>query len=418
MAGTAAGDRYVVISADCHAGASMDTYREYLDPAFLDEYDAWRAAFVVPFEDLMDPQAEEYKRNYDSKVRQHDLKADGIVGEVIFPNTIPPFFSTLAFLEGDPENAEALRRSWAGLHAHNRWLVDFCNELPGRRAGVAQVWLDDMDEALDEIRRVKEAGVFGGILLPIPAPGGQMPPLHAPYYEPLWALCEDLDVPVNAHGGGGIPDEGEYPASGAMIFTSGGWYAWRPLTQLIVSGVFERHPRLKLAVTETGNAWVPQTLRNLDWLCERTRAVPNSIEAKFAGDAIKELSLTPSEYWARNCWHGASFMGQVDCELRYEEGVDKMMWGSDYPHHEGTFPYTREALRWTFQGVDPTEVQQIVGGNAATMYGFDLDALAPVAAEIGPTVEELAGPMDASEIPPDAWCEALAVDRRPVGRFF
>jgi predicted TIM-barrel fold metal-dependent hydrolase len=418
MTGAAAGDRYAVISADCHGGASMDMYREYLDPAYREDYDAWRAAFVVPFEDLMDPTAEEYKRNHDSSIRQRDLEADGIVGEVIFPNTIPPFFSTLAFLQGAPESGEELRRSWAGLRAHNRWLADFCNELPGRRAGVAQVWLNDLDEAIAELRRVREAGLFGGILLPIPATNGNLPPLQAPYYEPLWSACEDLDVPINCHGGGGQPDEFEYPAAGAMIFTSGAWFTWRPMTQLVISGVFERYPRLRLAVTEAGHTWVPQTLQNLDWLYDRCFRVPDSIEGKFCGETMKNLSMKPSDYWARNCWFGASFMGQPDCELRYEEGVDKIMWGSDYPHHEGTAPHTRAALRWTFQGVDSTEVQQMIGGNAATMYGFDIEALVPIAAEVGPTVDELAGPINASEIPADAWCEALEVVRRPVGRFF
>ena len=132
MAGAAAGDRYVVISADCHAGASMETYREYLDPTFRDEYDAWRAGVRRPVRGPADTAAQEYRRNYDSRVRQRDLEADGIVGEVVFPNTIPPFFSSCRSSAADPANGRgATAASWAGLHAHNRWLADFCNELPG-----------------------------------------------------------------------------------------------------------------------------------------------------------------------------------------------------------------------------------------------------------------------------------------------
>src|SRR5437763_13370644 len=86
-------DRYVVISADCHAGASMETYREYLDPAFRDEYNDWRATFQNPFADLADTTSREYLRNFDNTIRQHDLEGDGIVGEIIFPNTVPPFFT-------------------------------------------------------------------------------------------------------------------------------------------------------------------------------------------------------------------------------------------------------------------------------------------------------------------------------------
>jgi predicted TIM-barrel fold metal-dependent hydrolase len=416
MTGAAAGDRYVVISADCHAGASMDTYREYLVPSLRAEYDAWRATFAVPFEDLRDTGSEEYRRNFDSTVRQRDLEADGIVAEVVFPNTIPPFFSSFPFLGGDPGTVEAYRRQWAGLQAHNRWLVDFCAELPGRRAGVAQILLRDVDAALAEIRWTKEAGLFGGILLPIPVAGTDVPPLNATCYEPLWALCEDLDVPITVHGGGGAPDEGDHPGTGAMIFMEHGWYAIRPLHRLVFAGVFERHPRLRFAITETTGCWVPQTLANMDWMWERLRT-EGTVQSRFGGDEARRLPLPPSGYWRRNCWQGASFMGPTEAAARYDIGVDRLMWGSDYPHHEGTHPYTREALRMAFADVDPAEVQLIVGGNAAALYGFDLAALAPIAARVGPSVTEVATPVDPADIPADAHCEALTQHLRPAGRF-
>lgn len=419
MTGAEAGDRYVVISSDGHAGASMDAYREYLESSWYEEYDAWRAGYVSPWADHMDTDSDDYKRNFDSSLRQRELEADGVVGEVLFPNTIPPFFSSSSsFLESAPSGAEALRRSWAGLRAHNRWLADFCNELPGRRAGVAQIWLNELDVAFDEIRWIKGAGIFGGILLPLPVPGDGLPPLHAAHYEPLWALLEDLDIPISIHGGGGMPDDGNDDVGRAVMWSTGGWYAVKPLTQLIVAGVFERHPGLRVAITEAANLWVPQTLRNLDWLLDRCKRVPASVEALVPGPALAKLSMKPSEYWARNCWHGASFMNHGLCELRYDEGVDKIMWGSDYPHYEGTFPYTRESLRWTFQGLEAAEVQMMLGANAAAMYGFEMEALALLAKDIGPTVEELFGPMEASEIPTGAWTEALETELRPAGRFY
>jgi predicted TIM-barrel fold metal-dependent hydrolase len=416
--GAAAGDRYVVISADCHAGGTMDQYREYLDPDLREDYDAWRAMFTVPFPDLVDPTTENYRRNHDSAMRARELEAGGIVGEVLFPNTIPPFFSNLAFLQGAPDDREGLRHTWGGLRAHNRWLADFCSELAGRRAGVAQVWLDDLDVAIAEVRRTKEAGIFGGVLLPIPAINGRQPPLQSAYYEPFWAACQDLDVPITVHGGSGQANEFDDRCIGTMILATAAWYTWRPLTQLIVAGVFERYPRLRFAITEAGHTWVPQTLANLDWLYEKTLRDPRSSEGQVCRRDFEQLSMKPSGYWARNVWFGASFIGPPDVELRYETGVDRIMWGSDYPHHEGTDPHTREALRWTFQGVDPDEVQQMVGRNAARMYGFDIDALVPVAADVGPTIAELAGPMDASEIPPDTTCETFETVRRPAGRFF
>src|SRR5208282_1003031 len=118
-------EHYVVISADGHAGASMDTYLEYLDPALRDEFHEWRRSFVNPFPDLQDPESREYRRNCDHSIRQEDVEGDGVVGEVLFPNTIPPFFpGGMPFNTPAPASAEELRRRWAGIHAHNRWLAD------------------------------------------------------------------------------------------------------------------------------------------------------------------------------------------------------------------------------------------------------------------------------------------------------
>jgi hypothetical protein len=75
------------------------------------------------------------------------------------------------------------------------------------------------------------------------------------------------------------------------------------------------------------------------------------------------------------------------------------MWGSDYPHDEGTAPFTREHLRALFHDTDPAQLRNLLGGNAASLYGFDLDALAPLAAQFGPTVEEISVPL--TEMPPE-----------------
>jgi hypothetical protein len=243
----------------------LDTYREYLESAFLPDFEEWRSTFVnpMPFDDMRDIESLEYRRNFDTALRQQELESDGIVGEVVFPNTIPPFFPTLSFLDTDVENPEELRLRWAGLRAHNRWLADFCAELPGRRAGVGQILLHDIESALDEIRRIKQSGLFGGVLLPIPTPGSGVAPLHAACYEPVWALCEELEVPIAAHGGGGVPNEGAHPASGAMIWVDSAWFSRRPLAHLIFGGVFERHPGLKFRHNGNRELMGPRDTREL-----------------------------------------------------------------------------------------------------------------------------------------------------------
>ena len=396
--------RYVVVSADCHAGATLDTYRAYLEARHLDEFEAWRRGRDASG-------AQDDRRNFDGAVRQADLEGDGIVAEVLFPNTVSPFHPGTPLLGArDVADARELELRWAGIRAHNRWLADFCRELPGRRAGVAEILLEDVEAAVAEIRWAKEAGLQGGILLPNPNADSKVPQLHAPLYEPIWAACEELGLPVHVHGGGGGPNLGPYPSTPMMMFLEFSWYAQRPLVRLIFSGVLERHPRLTLVFTETGNAWVPQALRELDWYHGRVaRAKAGSIEAIFGG-SVKQLSLKPSEYWARQCYLGASFLSARDCATRHRTGVERVMWGADYPHREGTHPYTRQAYRLTFAGVERREIALMLGLNAVRAYGFDLALLERAAARLGPTFAEVAEPLDASALPDEAVSMALRTD--------
>ncbi|MDZ4825574.1 MAG: amidohydrolase family protein, partial [Actinomycetota bacterium] len=116
-----------------------------------------------------------------------------------------------------------------------------------------------------------------------------------------------------------------------------------------------------------------------------------------------KLSLTPSEYFARNCWIGASFLRPIESTLCHDVGIDRIMWGSDYPHTEGSYPYSREALRAAFAGTPEPEVRAMLSENAATVYDFDLAALDALG--IGPTVEEIAQPL--LTVPEDSSCNAF-----------
>jgi hypothetical protein len=147
--------------------------------------------------------------------------------------------------------------------------------------------------------------------------------------------------------------------------------------------------------TEQGTAWVPDTLRELDHFYARMRDASTGSQESMWGDPVRELSLSPSEYWARQCHIGASFMRPSEVHLRHTVGADRVMWGTDYPHVEGTQPFTREVLRATFHDVPEAEVRALIGGNAAALYDFDLVALQPLVDRIGPTVDEIATPITA-----------------------
>ena len=189
--------RYTVISADTHAGGSHAQYREFLDPRFHDDFDAWRGRYKNPFKDLGDQRR---YRNWDDEMRNSQQDADGVVGEVIFPNTVPPFFPSFV-LFAPPPKAEDYEHRRAGVQAHNRWLEDFCSRAPERRAGIGQIFVNDLDDAIEDVRWIKEHGLRGGVLLPpIPPDVTWIKPYNHPDYDRLWAVCQDLEVPVNVHG--------------------------------------------------------------------------------------------------------------------------------------------------------------------------------------------------------------------------
>ena len=290
-----------IISADCHAGGSHAQYREYLDPAYLEDFDAWRAKYKNPFRDLGDNRR---LRNWDNEMRNSQQEADGVVGEVLFPNTVPPFFPSFV-LFAPPPPPEDYQHRLAGIRAHNRWLVDWCNEFPERRAGIGQIFLNDVDDAIADVRWIKEHGLRGGVLLPNPPPDVTwVKPLYDPYYEPLWAVCEELEIPVHSHGGIGVPDYGSGPLSMVMYITEVGFYSQRPFVHLLLSGVFERHPRLKFVMTEMGAAWLPPLLDRLDGTLKMIRGTGAQGELRFDQDQV--LPKSASEYFAQNCWVGMS----------------------------------------------------------------------------------------------------------------
>ncbi|MEL7208353.1 MAG: amidohydrolase family protein [Actinomycetota bacterium] len=398
-----ASDRYAVISSDGHAGADLYDYRPYLASAWHDDFDAWAPTYENPFADLQAPTA---YRSWDSDRRLEETEADGVVGEIVFPNTVPPFFRSSVLICGNPR-PEDYEHRLAGIRAHNRWLVDFCNEAPGRRAGVFQVFVNRIEDAVAEVRWAKEhMPLNAGVLLPSVPPNCGLPGFWEPHYEPLWEVCAELDVPIQVHGGGGLPDYGDHDAARGMMLIELPWFAHRPVWHLIFGGVLERHPELKVVLTEQGVAWLPRGLETLDWFYRRM-TLPEAAESVYFGAVAAGMSMTPSEYFERNFWIGASFLRPSESPLRHDVGVDKLMWGADYPHTEGSYGYTTEALRAAFGGVPEDEARAMIETNGADFFGFDLEALRPLADRIGPTVAEVAEPLDPADYPSGATCNAF-----------
>ena len=411
-------DKVLIISSDCHAGTLPSGYNEYMPAKYHDQANQWWVQYtremmnrvgtffdqeaveaysddagegggrmdamsnpsVAPNDkDLLDMLSDPSnpfaprRGEYDAAVRIQELDDDGVAGEIVFPQ-MAPFGAGLMQYRHDvtPElNLE-------GCRAYNRWLADFCNTNPKRMAGVALINVDNIDVTVQEIRDAHAAGIWGGVLLP--SSTGSFPFYHHPRYEPIWAVCEELDLPIQSHSGWS-PDYGDVEAATAMFISEVDMWAQRPFTAMMWAGAFERHPGLKYMLTEVGCGWILEKLRVLEF------KAANPIFKHFT----KGLTLSPTEYFERNCWIGASFLPAHEGKLRHEIGVDKLMWGSDYPHLEGTWPNTMKALNETFGDYPEQEIRDILGLNAAGAYGFDVNELTPIASEIGPSIAEIRG---------------------------
>jgi len=384
-------ERYLVISSDCHAGLPPERYRDFLDPQYREAFDA---ALPIQLEEtrkaakrfLVDEVNAEWRKGqekaltgaWDHEQRVQVMDEDGIAGEVIFPDGItemnaPPFGAGLAL----PTEGVVPELQWAGARAHNRWLAELCQMAPERRAGIALVpvcW--DPAQALEEIAWAKANGLRGIL---IPSRWGKCDAYHHPRYEPVWSACEEHGMVVHLHSGAApMEDYGDHQGMMGIYVTEVIWWSVRPLWFLIWGGVFERHPGLKLAITESTAIWVPETLALMDQRYSETH-----FSAKL-GDYRSHLSRKPSEYFRSNVFVGASCMARREVERRHEIGLENILWGSDYPHPEGTWPKTRHHLFETFRGVPEDELALMLGGNAARVYGFDLENLGPLVARIGP----------------------------------
>lgn len=383
--------RPVVISCDGHATGRPEDYIPYVEPAYRERYQEFVTGLELRKAKLA--KAREENRmlfskegseafeeetgagrdgEWNSAVRTEVLEGEGVVCEVLFPNGGVPF-------GGFGESAEHQLRG-VGNRAYDRWLLDFANDLPGRRAALAMLTVHDLDATVAEIRWAAESGMKGVIIPTVPGDG--LPPYYDPCYDAIWAECQATEMPVHIHGGGGTPNYGNYGVTSMLMYaTEATYFSQRNLYILMWGGVFERFPELQVVFTETRAQWVPGALQFLDGIAR----------APFFSHIKDIVKLAPSEYFARQCHVAASFMGSQEAAMRHEIGMDGLMWGADYPHVEGTWPRTRKSLARCFKGIPIADVRKILSDNPAQLYGFDLAALQPIADRVCPTVEELVG---------------------------
>jgi predicted TIM-barrel fold metal-dependent hydrolase len=410
----------VVVSGDSHVGPLLEDLEPYCPSTWREEFDTFVADFRAAARRREDPLAaldlpearelaEQFRRctmtagHHDVHARLRDMDRDGIAAEVIFhgsQNLEPlPLIQKDAGMDGAQfSHTENRERSAVGLHIYNRWLADMCTLAPERLVGVVHLPLWDIEASVRELQWARQVGLTAANLS---APRVGILPYDDPEWEPFWSACETLDMVLATHAGS--VDFGPVLTTGPHFMNlleieSGGWPARRALHRLIFGGVFARHPRLRLVLTEQNGDWWPATVREYD-----------SSYATHRWQIRQQVPEPPSFYLHNNVFIGASFMAPFEAETAVREGYWRnIVWGRDYPHVEGTFQYqedrpddenlTRLSMRHAFSALDAEMVQAMVGTNGVRVYGLDAGALQNVADRIGaPTLQELSTPID--EIP-------------------
>ena len=291
---------------------------------------------------------------YDPEQFLADNDLDGVWGSVIYPTEGLSLYQV--------PDGELLTAIFA---AYNDWLAEFCRYAPARLKGIATIHVEDVAAAIAELTRARTLGLVGAMITVGPA---ETASYDRPEYEPFWAAAQDLEMSLSLHiatfrPSPGIAYEDNRTARPGLIAT---WdrYVKVSLAHMILSGIFERYPRLRVGSVEHELGWVPFFLDRLDYTYTQRARRPWWHRFKEG---------LPSDFFRRNVF--LSFqedsLGMRDRELI---GVDQMMWGSDYPHTESTFPQSQKLLDRIFAGVSDDERRRITCDNAAALYGFEIEA--------------------------------------------
>ena len=373
-----------LISADSHIIEPPDLYPSRIEPRFRDraprmervetpagrKYDAWfidgqqagtLGAVMQAGQRFEDPSQIDFlgvwedvrPAAYQPEAMIRGLEEDGVWGACLQP-------SQGLFWYRIPDSALLS----AICRVYNDWIAEFCKPYPDRLKAISMLNVDDVEEASQELERCAKLGAVGAFI-PV-SPLADRPYRH-PIYDRLWWTAQDLGLPLLLHIGtprGGIPgceftmNLGELTGAGRS--TTDYWVRYS-LGSMLFAGVFDRFPGLKIGSVEHEAAWIPHWLKQMDFTYVERPVFTKGWRSKDG--------LMPSDYWKRNMF--VEFMeDDIGIKLREYIGVENMLWGSDYPHAEATFPRSQQFLSRMFEGVPEEDQRKITSDNAAKLFGF------------------------------------------------
>ena len=361
--------KYFMVSTDCHANEPPDLWAKRLPDVYKeraprivvdDKGVQWRycEGYRPDRVRVMSFEGEDWIRSQagaDPAQRHEDNKKDGIDVEIIFPNKGLAMWAT-----PDPVFANAMCRVW------NDWAWEQFSSYGDSMVPVASIATGDIDGAMAEIERTAKMG-YKILSLPCKPMWGAHDVDHVnynlPHFDSMYALIQETGMPMTFHVSTGRDPRAARGNGGAVInYVSHSLSPTiEPVANLCASGVLERFPNLKFATVEAGIGWVPWLLDAMD---EAYRKHHMWVRPKLQG--------LPSDYYRA---HGFSTFQEDPAGLALAEQydlIDNFMWANDYPHHEGTWPHSAEAIERTMPDLSDTARAKILGLNAARLLGIEV----------------------------------------------
>lgn len=292
-----------------------------------------------------------------SKLRLEDMARDGVAAQVLYG----PVSGMAALMSMNPAVLAQCFR------AYNEWLAEFCASAPTQLLGAGILPYHNPQEAAAEVYHLAELKLPQAMFMAASAEPG----LYEPDWEPLWVAGEETGVIIGFHISTGTLRSVKPEHRAQNLAATGTSLALiqmqmdEPFTEVILAGVLERHPALRVVVAEAGIGWIPYVLQRMEHAIDRLLANREYWEARGGFN----LSLRPTEYFRRQMW--ATFQEDVvGIKLLEDIGVDRVMWASDYPHPDGTFPYSQQAIQDQLGHLDETTRRLITCENARKLYNL------------------------------------------------
>ena len=365
---------FKVFDSDMHIMEPPDLWERYIDPQFRSQAPRGRTSenvrdlgTIFPkvpvdtrrtggtphrgrnFDKNQDIYRNHAERGWTGEVQLEAMDTEGIDTAVLFPTR---GLGVLTFPDQDPRFAAAM------AHAYNDWLHDFCQVDPNRLLGAGMISVYDIDDAVRETRRVVEEYGFRSVFLRSNIVNGKN--WYDPYYEPLWSLLEELNLPLGFHEASASRSrqcaENFEPNFGLRRVYAQPFEQMLGLGSFLGGGILERHPKMKVAFLEANCSWLPWLLWRLDEGYERE------------GDIfMQDLKIPPSEYFKRQCFISVE-PDEAPARHTIEEiGCDHLVFSTDYPHGDSKYPHAVESfLKLTLSDEDK---RKILWDNCARFYG-------------------------------------------------